>query len=332
MCSEPYKVSILIPIYGVEKYIEQCARSAFSQTYRNIEYIFVNDCTPDKSIDKLFSVLDQFPERKEAVKIVNHERNRGLAAARNTAIAEATGEFVYHLDSDDYIEHNCLEDLVQNQIENLSDIVSSYMYINENTIDDKYKEPKYKDKNDMLLHILRSMNHHEIWGRLIRRSLYTVNELNSLEGNNHGEGFYALARLTYFANKISLVPEYLYHYIMNPNSYCHSFTSWEKEKRGLDEGLCNLLGIQYFFTGKEDSFFIEIRNNCLEQICYRLIHAVEMKDRLYFYKHKHLLRNYNYKEIRNVIGFKLALLLKGPFSFTTISLYLSFFRSIRETM
>lgn len=67
-----YFVSICVPIYGVEKYIERCAISLFEQTYKNIEYIFVNDCTQDNSIDVLKSIIEKYPVRKNCVRIINH--------------------------------------------------------------------------------------------------------------------------------------------------------------------------------------------------------------------------------------------------------------------
>ena len=98
------KVSMLIPIYGVEKFIERCAISLFEQTYQNIEYIFVNDCTKDDSINVLERVINRYPNRKPFVRIINHAQNKGLAGARNTAVANATGEFIMHVDSDDYVD------------------------------------------------------------------------------------------------------------------------------------------------------------------------------------------------------------------------------------
>lgn len=71
---ENKKVSILVPVYGVEKYIERCARSLFEQTYDNIEYIFVDDCTKDRSIEILQKVLEDYPNRKKQVEILHHEK------------------------------------------------------------------------------------------------------------------------------------------------------------------------------------------------------------------------------------------------------------------
>ena len=78
------KLSVVIPVYGVEKYIERCARSLFEQTLDDIEYIFVNDCTKDGSIDILNAVINDYPARKEQVRIVHHEKNKGLPFARQS--------------------------------------------------------------------------------------------------------------------------------------------------------------------------------------------------------------------------------------------------------
>lgn len=86
-----YQVSVIIPIYKTEKYIERCAISLFEQTLKSIEYIFINDYTPDNSIQLLENVLKRYPNRISDIKIINHEKNRGLAAARNTGRSIAQG-------------------------------------------------------------------------------------------------------------------------------------------------------------------------------------------------------------------------------------------------
>jgi glycosyltransferase involved in cell wall biosynthesis len=91
-----YKVSILVPVYGVENYIERCARSLFEQTYENIEFVFVDDCSPDNSIQELEKIIKNYPNRKGQIKIIHHEKNIGLSGARHTAINNATGDFVIH--------------------------------------------------------------------------------------------------------------------------------------------------------------------------------------------------------------------------------------------
>ena len=97
------KVSVIVPIYEVERYIERCARSLFEQTMLSgIEFIFVDDCTPDYSIEILHNTLKEYPEREAQVTILTHSANKGLAAARKTGVRAARGEYISHCDSDDW--------------------------------------------------------------------------------------------------------------------------------------------------------------------------------------------------------------------------------------
>lgn len=98
------KISVCVPVYKVESYIERCARSLFEQTYEDLEFIFVDDCSPDGSIDILKRVVCDYPARREQVRIIRHDHNRGLIMARQTAMAAATGDFLAHCDSDDWID------------------------------------------------------------------------------------------------------------------------------------------------------------------------------------------------------------------------------------
>ena len=98
------KVSVIIPIYKVEAFIVRCVNSLMRQTLSDIEYIFVNDATPDNSMALLQLIVNSYPERKEQVRIVEHEYNQGLPAARNSGLAVATGKYIFHCDSDDYME------------------------------------------------------------------------------------------------------------------------------------------------------------------------------------------------------------------------------------
>ena len=84
------KISVLVPIYGVADYIEECLVSLFEQTYQDLEYIFVDDCSPDNSLQILEGVILRYPERQQQVHVIHHEYNRGLGAARATALAAAT--------------------------------------------------------------------------------------------------------------------------------------------------------------------------------------------------------------------------------------------------
>lgn len=109
-----FKVSIIIPIFKVEQYIERCVCSVLNQTYRELEIILIDDCSPDNSMSIAKSFIEQSPLGKDLQFVyLKHERNRGLSAARNTGMDAATGEYVYFLDSDDEITEDCIEALAK---------------------------------------------------------------------------------------------------------------------------------------------------------------------------------------------------------------------------
>ena len=85
-------VTVIVPVYGVEKYIAECAESLFSQTYSDIEYVFCDDCTPDRSIELLREVVERYPERKEHVRIIRNEVNKGLGGTRRHLISHINSE------------------------------------------------------------------------------------------------------------------------------------------------------------------------------------------------------------------------------------------------
>lgn len=97
--SEP-KISIIIPVYNVEKYLRECLDSCTNQTLKDIEIICIDDCSPDKSIQ----ILEEYQQKDSRIKIFRHEENKNLGAARNTGLKNATGEYIWFVDSDDYID------------------------------------------------------------------------------------------------------------------------------------------------------------------------------------------------------------------------------------
>jgi glycosyltransferase EpsH len=121
-------VSIVVPVYNVEKYLFQCLDSIVNQTYTNLEIIVVNDGSPDGS----YQVFEKFSENDSRIKIINQE-NAGLSAARNAGIKEATGEYLMFVDSDDWVETTIVENLLS-KINGVDLIVCSYYRSYENTV------------------------------------------------------------------------------------------------------------------------------------------------------------------------------------------------------
>ena len=119
------KVSIIIPVYNVEKYLEKCIKSVLNQTYQNLEIILVDDGSKDKSA----IICDEYMVKDNRITVI-HKQNGGLSSARNAGIEVATGEAVFFLDSDDYISKECIEKLVKLMKKNSADIsINQIKYI-----------------------------------------------------------------------------------------------------------------------------------------------------------------------------------------------------------
>lgn len=218
-------ISILVPVYGVEKYIERCVRSLFEQTYPNLEFVFVDDASPDKSVEILEQVAANYPQWDSHITIIRYEKNRGLAAVRNTLVDNCSGEFVLHVDSDDWIEPNAVELLVNRQLETDADIVTGFFY--RHTLKEKHDGHlkvitpiKDKDREEMLRDMLEIDSVVAIWNRLIRRSLYRDNNIRWVEGIDAGEDLMITPRLVYFSRKVAFCNAITYHYNrINTNSF-----------------------------------------------------------------------------------------------------------------
>lgn len=221
------KVSILVPVYGVERYMEACATSLFRQTYENLEYVFVDDCTPDGSMAVLQQVMDRYPDRAGQVKIVRHEKNRGLGASRKTALAASTGDFVLNVDSDDYLTETAVERLVQRQEETGADIVTGAPAFL--TPDGKLSPQQVRvlDRKRMLrLMLVQNTVLPHIWARLISRRVYTDHGIDAVEGINMAEDYGLTPRLVCAARSVAFVGEVVYVY--RKNSAASTFAEFTK--------------------------------------------------------------------------------------------------------
>lgn len=217
------KVSLLLPIYNVEKYIENCAHSLFKQSYNNIEFIFVDDCSCDNSISILRNVMQQYPSRVKDVRILSHNRNRGVAIARNTAVEQALGEYLMYVDSDDYIATDAVSLLVQKMQETDADIVLADAYFVYEKRMSMHKVPLFESPQQYLELVLKRQVALSVWGKLFKKDLFS--DVRFVEGVNFGEDYSVLPCLIYNATKIAKVDVPLYYYIQyNANSYTRNLT------------------------------------------------------------------------------------------------------------
>lgn len=218
-------ISVIIPIYNVERFVERCITSIMKQTYTDgVECIIINDCTPDRSMEIVERLITQYGGPIQ-FKLINHENNKGIAAVRNTGLDAATGDYTIYIDSDDYCEPDMLEKMYAKALEEDADIVGAAYWI-------EYKERQIyvmnniaSDRNIRMKDLLLGKLHPSIWSKLIRRKLYTDNHLRYVDGLNMGEDLFITYRLFYYAQRIVCITSAFTHYIKyNSNSYTVSLS------------------------------------------------------------------------------------------------------------
>ena len=240
------KVSVIVPIYNVEPYIARCVESLMEQTLQEVEYIFVDDCATDNSIDILMRTLEKYPNRNKYVKVLKHKENKGLPAARNTGLKEATGKYIFHCDSDDYVESDMLKKLCEFAEEKNADYIWSDYYVSLND-GSRYKEqPDYVDVDQAFRGILRGEMAYNVWNKLVRKDLYKNNNIFFPSGNAMGEDM-TMIMLLACATKVAYLHYGGYHYVTtNPGALTKKFSN----EKSLKELLYNIKRASDFVSGK----------------------------------------------------------------------------------
>lgn len=324
-----YQVSILVPIYGVEKYIERCARSLFEQTYGNLEYIFVDDCTPDKSIDILERVMEDYPNRKEQVRIIRHEHNRGLAAARNTALDAAQGSFLSHVDSDDYLARDAIRLLVNKQVETGADIVTGNYYIIGTNGIKKAFEPEYKGKQEMLLKTLSSHSGtYVVWRRLINIQLYREHCIGPEEGVDFLEDIRQTTKLVYYANTVARINDHIYYYDKT-NDYSYTSSAFNHSNVKLwKQSIESVRTIEHFFLGKDQKYYEMARRLVICAMKFRMSLAAKYKEKAFFEETKRTITT-EYTDCYDEISWDNAFVRAFMCNYTLNGMYRRFLRTVK---
>lgn len=256
-------VSVLVPIYNVEKYIERCARSIFEQAYENLEIIFVNDCTPDNSVGVLRKVLAEYPNRIAQTQIINHEKNLGLAGARLTGLKTSTGKYIQNIDSDDYIDKNMISDMVALAEQENADItICDFMYVYTNKKEHIYVNPPL-DPLSCLECVLVGIVHSSVCNKLIRRDLFINNRIHQFVGLDLREDFSVLYKLVYYCKRIAYLPKAYYYYRQNASSMVNNYN----EKSGKS-GLLLIDDLSHFI---EKERLGEIDSRLKEMVNYMIV-------------------------------------------------------------
>ena len=222
---ERIKVSIIIPAFNSKKYIVRCVESAINQTLKEIEIIIVNDGSTDNTLDLIKNLA-----LKDDRLIVINKKNGGLSSARNAGLDVAKGEYIQHLDGDDWIELKACEEVYQYASKNNVDIVVCDYYRDNDAGGVKYIRDLKSEKNissseEYLIYFFQRKTTPAVWNKLIKKELYE--NIRHPEELFQGEDVAVMPRLILGARKIEKLNQAFVHYIVNPNS----ITNFETTKR-----------------------------------------------------------------------------------------------------
>lgn len=203
------KISVIIPVYNTEQYLDKCIESVVNQTYKNLEIILVDDGSTDKS----GIICDKWKEKDERI-IVIHKENGGVASARNIGLTYVTGDYIAWVDSDDWLENNVYEIVIKEMLNDNCDI-SVIKYTQENsTVNNSEIESAHYNSNVALSSLFRNRIKPFLWDKIYKRSLFeNINFLGQV-----GEDYFANYEIFKRAAKICDINYTGYHWMRHEGS------------------------------------------------------------------------------------------------------------------
>ncbi|PVH25830.1 glycosyltransferase family 2 protein [Sphingobacterium corticibacter] len=215
MISQPL-ISIITPIFNAEKTLPTCLQSLSLLAYENIQFVFVDDCSSDNG-KKLVKTFLNDREEDNLSLLIQHQNNKGAAAARNTGLDHAKGEYIYYVDADDQLEPNTINDAVLLAVKTDADIVGFNWYLAFDKNKRKMTQPTFTSPTDALVKMMSGSMRWNLWLFLVKRSLYEDNQIRFIPGMNMGEDLMVMIKLFAVANTVSYLDQYLYHYRQSNN-------------------------------------------------------------------------------------------------------------------
>lgn len=214
-------VSVIIPVYGAEKYLRQCVDSVLAQTYDNLEIVLVDDGSQDRSGE----ICEEYREIHSHIKVI-HQANGGLSVARNRGIEEAAGDYYTFIDADDFIHPQCIDYMVRMAVENSAEVacVDLVDYIPDSPLcllEEKSYEPVLSSGLDYIRDALyQTSGNSSACGKLYMRELFDSLRFTPKIGYEDLDLFY---RLLLNVKRVSFLKAGMYYYRRNPESYLHKF-------------------------------------------------------------------------------------------------------------
>lgn len=220
------KVSVIMPVYNTELYVERAMISLMEQTLDDVQFIIIDDGSKDNSLSIIKEVITRYPTRKDQITLISRE-NRGVAATRAQGMELATGDYVIHLDSDDWAERNWLEAMYSKAIEDNADVVVCDYYLaynhgNKKKIKQKVFSTGVECVKSLFIGDVCNAN----WNKMVKLKVINDNDITYLEHINVGEDVLVSLKVFYFASKVSYLSLPLYNYNQeNETSLTRKYTS-----------------------------------------------------------------------------------------------------------
>lgn len=243
-------VTVIVPIYHVGDYIEKCVRSLLEQTYLHIEYIFIDDCSPDNSVEILKRVAAEYPDRLPFIQLLHHNENKGLPSARNTGLAAASGDYVLHFDSDDWAALDMIEQMVLCAEDRNADIVFCDIY---NVWGDKkklYPQIRRDTYVEYLADLFWGRSQGSVCNKLVKKTLFDVHAIRFPDGLSMLEDLRTVVQLFYYADCIAHISKPLYYYVKSRTNSI-SGDRFKKSSQISSDRVANVRGIQAFLESKK---------------------------------------------------------------------------------
>lgn len=237
-------VSIIVPVYNVENYLSRCLDSILSQTFVDYEVLLIDDGSTDCSR----FICDEYAVRDNRIKVF-HKKNGGVASARQLGLDNCCGEYVIHVDSDDWIEPTMLEELYVVAKKSNVDIVICDYYVNANLKQNYVRQKPLSLLPVEVLHSIFQNLHGSLWNKLVKKSCFERYKIHFLDGVDYCEDVLIWVQLLQHSDiKIEYIQKAFYHYYMNKDSITHAYTQRTYKVRCLYyQFLCSLLplGFEY---------------------------------------------------------------------------------------
>jgi len=202
-------VSVIVPVYNAEKTLHICLDSLDGQTYKNLQIIFINDSSKDNSL----KVLEEYKERSAyKVHVINHEINRGVAAARNTGLDIVEGDFIYFIDADDAIEAETINLSIEKAKQENLEIVGFSWFLTFEKNERSMNQPTFNSSFDAIEKMMKGTMRWNLWLFLFKASLFQKNNIRFIEGMNMGEDLMVAIKLFCNADRVGFIDKHFYHY------------------------------------------------------------------------------------------------------------------------